>query len=82
MGSDSASMDDALGDTLVVEPMDFLHSDLVFKKSRTGALGMCNLQPDMGRGVQHRRIGKGRVAYHVWVFSKGMPCMVVKPREG
>ena len=53
MSSDAASVDDALGDTLVVESVNLLHGDLVLEKSRTGALGIRRLQPDMESKVRY-----------------------------
>lgn len=65
MSSDAASVDDALGDTLVVESVNLLHGDLVLEKSRTSALGERSLQPEIGCKSRSRRIGKGIMPYHV-----------------
>ena len=65
VSSDTASVDDTLGDTFVVESMNLLQSDLVFKKGRTGALRVRSLQPDIGCRAQHRRMGKGKMSDHV-----------------
>ena len=64
MSSDTTSVDDAFGDTLVVETVNFLHGDLVLEKSRTSALGVRSLEPDVKSEGQPRRTGKG-VPYHV-----------------
>jgi hypothetical protein len=38
VSSGAASVDDAFGDTLMVESVNLLHGDLILEKSRTGAL--------------------------------------------
>ena len=65
VGSDTASMYDALRDTLVVESVNLLHGDLVLEKSRSCAFRVRGLQPEIRRKAQLGRIGEGRGWYHV-----------------
>ena len=52
VSSGTASVDDALRDTLVVESVDLFHRDLILEKSGTCALGVRGLQPDIGHKAQ------------------------------
>jgi len=81
MGSDTTSVYDTLGDTLVVEPVNLLQGDMVLEKSRAGALRVRSFQPDIGRKATTWE-NRGRGTYHVSVLSKGIPCIVVIPPEG
>ena len=49
MSPGTASVNNALGNTLVIESVDLLHGDLILEKSGTGALVVRSLQPDIGR---------------------------------
>jgi len=83
VSSDTASMDDALRDTLVVESVNLLHGDLVLEKSRSCAFTVRGLQPEIRRKASARWSRReGRGSYHVCVLSKGIPCIVVIPAEG
>ena len=66
MSSSAASVDDAFGNTLVVESVDLLHRDLVLKKSGTGALGVCSLQPGIRRKTQLRRVVGGHTMFRCY----------------
>ena len=91
VSSNAAGMHDAFRDTLVVEPVNLLHSDLILEKSRTGAIGVRSLQPDIGRNAQPERIGGGRGegrtmfrcyrrAYRAWSSSLWMESLSEGPR--
>ena len=57
VSSDTASVDDSFGDTLVVETMNLLHGDLVLKQSGPSAFLVRSLQPDIEYEVQ-RNVAK------------------------
>lgn len=82
MSSNAAGVYYALGNTLVVETVNFFQGDLVLEKSRTGPFGVGSFQPNIGSDPQPKKIGEGRVSYQVSVLETGIPCMVVIPREG
>ena len=60
VSSSTAGVHDALRDTLVVESVNLLHSDLVLEESRTGTLRVRGLQPVTGRKTRPRRIRRER----------------------
>ena len=65
VSTDTASVDDALRNALVVESVNLLHSDLILEESRTSAFRVRGLQPDIEQKTQHKKTGERRVSNQV-----------------